>query len=326
MLRHLEIGVPTSPASVRERELEVGRLVLRAAATGDSFLLRRAQQAVSSLDAGPARRALRRVVDGLAGGDDAAAQGGLLAYGGVLERHAVYDVAADVYRQVMESRPGDARVTLHAARAVRRAGRRSEALELYREAGQQSGEDGHLLLLVRIGEALVSETPVDALSDVVRDARRTGDMDALAIAREERSRFRAAAGHSGRAIRDLAAAAGRYTDRIDRVRAAHSMGELLSARGDLAGAREALLAALDLVHDAQRGHTVQRLRTVARAMGDELELRRSRGQAAKGGLVTLAPMPRKLNTGTTMRIPPTAPALRRWRSALPVCSRVGTNS
>lgn len=307
-LRHLRLGESSAPASVRERELEVGRLVLRAAASGDAFLVRRAGAAVRALDSGPARRALRRAAEGLVDDDAKALQNGLLGYGAVLERHAVYDVALEVYTFLMAQQPTDALATLHAARAARRLGRREQALELYREAGRRSGGDARMLRLVAIGESLLADDPATALGTVIRDARRSRDGDALAIAREERSRFLANSGRGGRAARDLVAAAGRYTDRIDRVRVIHRLAELLSARGDLAGAREALLAALDIVPAAQRGHTVQRLRTVARAMGDELELRRTRGQGA-ATLVSLAPLGSRRSAAARSL----APALRRWR-------------
>jgi tetratricopeptide (TPR) repeat protein len=299
-------------ASVRERELEVGRLVVRAAADRDAFLLRRAADATAGLDAGPARRALRRAVQALQEEDGASLRLALGMYGGTLERHGAHDAASEVYEAAMRLWPGEAELTLHAARAARRSGRREAALALYRQAGRECRGNAHMFLLVRIGEALVSEHPADLLTAVIQAARRMGDADAVAVAREERSRHLLAAGRRGAALRDLASAAGRYTDGIDRVRVLHRMSELLIASGDLPGAREVLLAAVDQAAPAHRGHGVQRLRTVARALGDELELRRSRGRSAAGP-VSLTPSASLLGrpAGRSM-----APRLRRWCSLL----------
>jgi hypothetical protein len=311
-LHQLQVGEPGQGASVRERELEVGALVVRAATARDAFLVRRASAAVAALEASPMRRALKRVVEGVNEADETGVTSGLLAYGAVLERYGINDLAAGVYRAVMVARPADAGVTLHTARAARKAGRRDEALTLYRRAAEQAGGSVRMALLVRIGEALVSDDACSGLDAVICDARRAGERDALAIAREERARLRVTARRSAAAVRDLAAAAGRYTDRVDRVRVMQRMAELLSGRGDLLAAREVLLAAREQATGAQRAHTVQRLRTVARAMGDQFELRRSRGQGASS-LTTLTPVPtRRVAAAASL-----APRLRRWRSLLP---------
>jgi tetratricopeptide (TPR) repeat protein len=314
-LQQLRVDAPNRRASVREREVEVGALVVRAAGVRDAFLVRRAGEAVAALEASPVRRALTRATEGLNESDEERVATGLLSYGAVLERYGVHDEAARVYGAVMTSRPGDARVTLHTARAARKAGRRDEAAALYRCAAEQAGGNVRMALLVRIGEALVSDDTCSGLDAVIRDARRARDGDALAIAREERARLHVAARRNPAALRDLAAAAGRYTDRVDRVRVLQRMAELLSSRGDLMAAREVLLAALEQAGGAQRAHTVQRLRTVARAMGDQLELWRSRGQGASS-LTTLTPVPAR-------RVAPAdslVPRLRRWRSLLPTPS------
>jgi tetratricopeptide (TPR) repeat protein len=308
-LQLLQLDETRAPASVRERELEVGALVLRAVRERDGFVVRRAVAAVAELEPGPVRRALRRAAEGLSEGENTALLSGLLSYGAVLERHGVYDEAASVYSAVMAARPTDACATLHAARAARKAGRRDDALALYRRAADQAVGDPRLLLVVRVGAALVSEAPEAVLTAVLRDARRGGHGEAVAIAREERARLRVSARRTGAALRDLAAAAARYPDRIDRVRVLQRMAELLSARGDLLAARESLLAALEQADTAQRAHTVQRLRTIARAMGDELELRRSRGQGA-AAITTLTPVPsRRVAAAESL-----APRIRRWRS------------
>jgi tetratricopeptide (TPR) repeat protein len=306
--------LPTStPVSLRQRELEAGRVVLRAIGTGDPFLLRRADHAVAELGSEAVRRPLRRALECARNGeaDPAAAAAGLLGYGAVLERHAEYLEAEAVYGAALEQLPGDSRVALHAARAARKAGRREAALSLYRRAGETAGGDIRMHLLVRIGEALVSAEPERALTAAASAARAAGDRDALGVALEERARIRPTVRHSNAAVRDLLAAAVRYRDAQDRVRVLHRLAELLTARGDLPAAREALLAALDLVGEGKRGHTLQRLRTVARSMGDAVELRRSRGQGG-GTLVSLAPPPARSRTqATTLQ-----PRVRRVRDMI----------
>lgn len=307
----LTVHDPEAPASVRERELETGRLVLRAVGSGDPFLVRRTVREVSRLAAGPARRALARAAEGTRTGECGAAQAGLVSYGAVLERHGLHGGALEIYRGVLALNGSDACAALHAGRAARKAGKREDALALYRRAAEQARSDRHLALAARIGEALVSESPGVALGDVVRAARAAGEREALAMAREERARVRARERRAGAALRDLAAAAARYPDRTDRIRVLHAMADLLSARGDLEAAREALLAALEQADASQAGHSIERLRTVARAMGDQVTLRRMRGQGA-GGLVMLAPVAKRLVPSSRSL----APRLRRWRSLL----------
>jgi hypothetical protein len=292
----------TAPASVRERELDAGRLVVRAVMSGHPWLLRRARGVVSDLESGPARRPLRlaveRAVDAPGFGEEVCA--GVLGYAAVLERHGEYVEAEDVYAAVLRQRPSDSCVALHAARAARKAGRREAALRMYRHAGEHAGGDAHMQLLVRIGEALVAEAPESALTSVISTARRADNRVALAIAREERALLRIRARRSRAALRDLLVAAVRYRDVQDRVRVLHHAAELLSSRGDLLAAREVLLAARDIGGAAQRAHTVQRLRTVARALGDDLELRRTRGQGSPG-IVTLAPVRRAVHSSALLR-------------------------
>jgi hypothetical protein len=97
-------------------------------------------------------------------------------------------------------------------------------------------------LLVRIGEALVSDAPEPALTAVIRAARQARNRVAVAIAREERALLRIRTRRSAAALRDLLFAAARYRDVQDRLRVLHRAAELLSARGDLLAAREVLLA------------------------------------------------------------------------------------
>jgi tetratricopeptide (TPR) repeat protein len=289
-VQQIQLSAPDRSGTLRQRELEAGRVVLRAVLSLHPFLLRRAAALVDELEGAAVRRPLRRTLESAADGEDPAGMSaGLLGYGCLLERHAEYAEAERVYRVVLSLQPGSAATALHAARAARRAGRRDEALALYRQAGEHASGDEPMQLLARTGEALVAEAPELALTSVIAAARKAGLAHVVAIALEERAGVRIAERRVAAALRDLLVAAGRFNDSHDRVRVLHRLADLLTARGDLAAAREALLTALDLVHEAQRGHTIQRLRTVARAMGDSIELHRRRGQG-NAGLVTLAPV------------------------------------
>jgi tetratricopeptide (TPR) repeat protein len=276
---------------MRERELEAGRVIVRAVITAQPFLLRRAAVALSGLDGSPARRPLRHAAHAALDGDGEAALGGLVGYGALLERHGEFAEAEAVYASVLPLRTGDPCVALHAARAARKAGHMDAALAFYREAGERAGGNAEMAFMIGIGEALVSPDPEAGLTAIIGRARQARSRDVVAVALEERARLRSAGRRSPAAIRDLVHAAARFRDRQDRVRVLHRLGELLSARGDLPAAREALLAALDITAESHRPHTVQRLRTVARAMGDDVGLRRTRGQGT-ASLVCLAPAPR----------------------------------
>lgn len=308
--RPLSVLAPGAPASVRQRELEAGRLVLAAAAAG-SFVARRAADDARALGPGPARRALVHAADACRSGDQAAARSGLLAYGAVLERHGLHVDAGEVYRGVLTLFGDDAHVALHAGRAARRASDRAEAMRLYAIAARHANGETTLTLLARMGAALLADDPIAELASVIHAARRARAWEAYAIGREERARLERAAGRSGAAVRDLVAALRRYPDRQDRMRVLHALADLLIARGDLAGAREALLAALELARPSARGHTVHRLRMLARLMGDELELLRSRGSAAPT-IVTLMP-PRERIARDVRSL---APRLRRMRDLM----------
>ncbi len=309
----LSVLAAAAPASLRQRELEAGGLVLRAARSGDGFLARRAARDARALGAGPARRALVHTVDALADGAHHNVRRGLVAYGAVLERHGLHADAAQVYGAVLSMFGDDASVALHAGRATRRSGDRATAMRLYGVAAAHARGDETLELLAAIGVALVAEGPIEALAPIVRDARRARRWEAYAIAREERARLSRSSGHSAGAARDLFAALRRYTDRQDRVRVLHALADLVSSRGDLTGAREALLIALDVAHPSMRVHTIHFLRALARTMGDDLELRRSRGSGAPAMVMVMPPKGRLASA-----VPSIAPRLARLRASLPV--------
>ena len=60
-------------------------------------------------------------------------------------------------------------------------------------------------------------------------------------------------------MRDLFAAAARYTDPVDRARALHRLADVATSAGDALMAREVLLLALEVGDDAQRAHARVRL-------------------------------------------------------------------
>lgn len=294
ILNHARLAlVPTAaPASLRQRELEAGRLVLEAVRTRDPFIVRRALGDTRTLGASRGRRALVHATDALGSGAMADARPGLLAYGAVLERHGLHADAAEVYRGLLEIFGEEAGLALHAARATRRCGDRAEAMRLYGIASAHAAGNGMLELLAAIGGALLADEPILALAPVIRRARRERLWEAYAVAREERARAERAGGQGSAALRDLIAAFRRYADRQDRMRVLHAIADILVARGDVAGAREALLAALELARPSMREHTVQRLRALARVTGDELELRRTRGHGASAMVALLPPRAR----------------------------------
>jgi hypothetical protein len=172
--------------------------------------------------------------------------------------------------------------------------------------------DARLARFSALGEALLAELPVEALAEVLADSLAAGDREATAVALEERARLLRRDGRGGDAVLDLMDAARTYEDRRDRVRVAHALSDLLLARGDLAAAREAVAAAADLAGAADIQHSVQRLRAIARAEGDELGLRRW-PSVGPSPLTTLMPVRRTAGGGPAASL---APALRRWRDGL----------
>lgn len=306
----------------RQRELESGRLVLRAVRLGSadavageggrSFMVSRAAADVEEMPSGGARRALKRVVCAVAepAWDRRALAEALVCYGGLLESHREREAAVEAFEAALSVEPADPELMLHAARSHRKAGHGEAALSLYRRV-RESG-DPCLRRLSAIGEALLSQDPDSQLSGVLTDAKSSGDHEATAVALEERARLRRRAGRWGEAVEDCAGAALAYVDRRDRWRVAHSLADLLLARGDLEAAREALGAAMELAVPGDRDQTVQKLREIARAQGDEVGLRRWPASANRAApLVSL--MPRR---SASPRPDSFAPVVRAWRDEL----------
>ena len=304
-------------APQRVRELETGRLVVRAvrqvlaAAPGSPFLVERARGAVVSLEPSRARQALNRVIEGLAriAKEPEAVADALVCYGGVLEQHHERADAVEVFASALAIQPDRSDLMLHAARSYRVAGEREAALALYRRVRELN--DGSLARFSHLGEALLSRCPEAALDEVLEEAEAVADREVAGVALEERARVRRAGGRSDEAVADYTRAGLRYSDRRDRLRVAHTLADLLLARGDYEATREALGAAAELALSAEeRDHAGQRLRAVARAQGDEIGLRRH-PPTRPSSLVTLMPVRRASACADSV-----APTVRQWRDAL----------
>ncbi|MFP4623053.1 MAG: tetratricopeptide repeat protein [Gemmatimonadota bacterium] len=298
------------------RELEAGRLVERAVlaslvdGAGSGFVAERARREVGALERGPVRRALAMAVEGLDVADRGRVSHALVCYGGVLEERRRRLEAVEAFEAALDVDPESPELMLHAARAHRKAGNREAALALYRRVRLRG--DARLRRFSEVGEALLDEFPDEALSRVLAEAESAGDEEAAGVALEERARLRRR-GRTADAIEDYQAAALAYGDRGDRLRVTHALADVLLGCGDLAAAREALLGAVELADEGSRPHAVHRLRSVLRAQGDEVGLRRWRSTGASS-LVSLMPAPRAASDACESST--RAAAVREWREAL----------
>jgi tetratricopeptide (TPR) repeat protein len=301
----------------RRRRANAVALVLRVVAqAGDRgacwFLRRRAGVEVGAMRKGGERGALLRLLDRV---DDSTftpreVSDCLISLAGELERTHRLPEADAALSLAAELSPRCAEVALHAGRVARKSGDVERAVEMYLRARKLDGGEGSLGRLAAVGEAAVSDDPERALGTVMRVALRRGDVEAAAVAQEERARCRRAAGRQGAAIRDLCVAAARFPDAIDRARVAHELADLASARGDLATIREALLLALSCGDVPQRDHARARLHTLCRGQGDQLGMRRWRSNGPPA-LVSLTPL-----RAASGRPSPAAGILRRFRESV----------
>jgi tetratricopeptide (TPR) repeat protein len=295
----------------RGRRAAVVALVLRyigSLATGGeegTFLGRRAAEVVEGLSGGGERSLLRR----------------LLAFGearceGMADLLSEYAAGLEGARRLAEAevvmalacalQPRQADLALRAGRVARLRGEREQALGLYRRASELDAGDGSVARLAAIGEAVVSPAPEQALSTAIRKAVTGGDAEAAAVGLEERARVRRERGDRRGAARDLAVAAARFADPVDRGRIAHQLADLYVAGDDPHAAREALLFALSSGDASQRDHAKARLHTVSRDLGDQLGMRRWRSFKPPA-LVSLSS-----RSGTPVAAS-AAPRVARWR-------------
>jgi hypothetical protein len=197
-------------------------------------------------------------------------------YAAGLEDARLLDEAATVIELARALAPKRAEFALRAARIARLGGDPERALTLYRLTSDLDGGGGAMARLAAVGEATVAADAEQALSVSIRGSVKTGDGEAAAVGLEERARVRRTKGDRNGAARDLAIAAARYPDAVDRARVAHQLADLFIANNDPAAAREALLFALESGDSTQRDHARSRLHTIARDLGDQLAMRRWR--------------------------------------------------
>lgn len=311
--------IDTGGTRLQDGPGETLRLALRAVAavhaaeSSAPFLVRRAAAAALALEGERERSSLVRLLDAcdarLPAVRRAEAIAALLALTGLLESRARLEEAeacVALARVLDAERP---ELQLHAGRIARKRGDVEAARAAYRAVRGAAGEAVSLARMAAIGEALLDPEPVPALSRVAHSAIRAGEREAAALAAEERARARRASGDRTGAVRDLLVAAARYPDPVDRARTALGLADLLSAGGDLLGAREALFLAFELGRPEQRDHVRGRLHHLSRTLGDELGSRRWR-PTAPAPLVSL--LPSRPSTGRSSA----APVVARWRERI----------
>lgn len=299
----------------RGRRAAAGALVLRAvefAVRGapDEFTLLRARAEVDRLEKSAEKtillRALRVLEEAGAPGRLSAA---LVSYACELEKTRRLAEADASITLALALDEGSSATALHAARLARKVGDRQRALVLYCAARDLDGGDGQIARLAEVGEAVVSDDAERLLGRVIRRALRAGDAESAAVGLEERANLRRAAGNRAGAARDLCLAAARFTDPVDRARAAHELAGAALALGDGDAARQALLVALAWGDAPQKDHARSRLHTLSRDLGDQVGTRRWRS-FQRPSLVSLsAYRPRPVERSL-------APRLLAWRESL----------
>jgi hypothetical protein len=303
----------------RRHRAAVGALAMRvvqSALDGDPgypFLATRAARELDTLPRGAERSILGRLLS-LAEEGPSRECGGplswlLVAYAFELEttqRLPEAELAVVLARAIT---PDCAEIALHGGRVARKMRRHECALLLYREAQALDTGDGAIARLAAIGEAVVSEDAARGVGRAMRRAVRAGDSEAAAVALEERARLRRAQGWRRGAIRDLCMAVLRFSDPVDRGRAAHELTDIAITLSDVATAREALLVALTCGNGPQQDHALSRLYTLARQQGDQLGMRRWRS-FSRPALVSIT------SSRTTGVPSPAARVLARFREEL----------
>jgi hypothetical protein len=296
----------------RARRAAAGALVLRAvelavAGEPDAFTLRRAAAEVAGLEKSAEKTILLRAVRVLEeGAAEARLSAAMVSYACELETTRRLPEAEAAIGLALSLDAGSGATALHAARLARKMGDRQRALALYCAARDLDGGSGVIARLAAVGEAVVSDDGERRLGRVIRRALRAGDAESAAVGLEERAALRRAAGDRRGAARDLWTAAARYTDPVDRARAAHALAGAALALGDAGAAREALRVALAWGDAPQKEHARARLHTLSRDLGDQVGTRRWRS-FQRPSLVSLS---------AYRPVPSQAPRLLRWREAL----------
>lgn len=271
-LRTLQAST-TEPSSELVRA-DATRLVLRATrrrATASPFAFRRAATAVARLPEGPERRQLLRI---LGCRSDAATADALVIWCGQLESAGRITEATEALDVALACTPDDPTLILHAARVARKADDRARARLLYDLVAELDHGDGRLSRLASVGRALVSERPERGLGRALRGARLADDHEAAAVALEARAAIRRAKEDVGGAVRDYLLAAARYGDPLDVGRIGHELADLLTSVGDIMAARHVLMVTERRARPRQALWARARLLVIARALGDEVGMRR----------------------------------------------------
>jgi len=295
----------------RGRRASLVALVLRSVermleepAAGE-FLRKRAEREIEGLGAGSERSVLRRLLVVADGGRGSL--GDLLSeYATGLEEARRLPEADAVMTLARAVEGGRADLALRGGRIARLLGQPERALELYRTASDLDAGGGSVARLAAVGEAVIGGDAERALGRAIRAALGAADHEAAAVGLEERARARRSRGDRTGAARDLGFAAARFSDAVDRARAAHQLADLFIAAGDPEAAREALLFALACGDASQRDHARSRLHTVSRDLGDRVGMRRWRSFKAPA-MVSLSARP----TGRVAES--AAPGIARWR-------------
>lgn len=299
----------------RARRAAAGALVLRVVELAvtdapDEFTLLRAKAEVAGLEKSAEKSILLRVLRVLQDNAPAGALSAtLVSYACELEKTRRLPEAGAAITLALDLDEGRGSTALHAARLARKVGDRQRALVLYCAARDLDGGNGQIARLAAVGEAVVSDGAERLLGRVIRRALRAGDAECAAVGLEERATLRRAAGDAAGAARDLCVAAARYTDPVDRARAAHELAGTALALGDGAAARQALLVALAWGDAPQKDHARSRLHTLSRDLGDQVGTRRWRS-FQRPSLVSLSAYRPKAAARSL------APRLLAWRESL----------
>lgn len=181
----------------------------------------------------------------------------LLGYAHWLEQELRFDEALDVVETSLGldngCAPGEEiAALLQRGRILRQLGRFEESRGSYENgrARAVAAGDAHSELLGRIGGAIVSrqvgnlQGSEQALLQIVRDAERLGDHDALARANHDLGAVYNHRREGLRAIPHLYRAFELYEDAASRLRALSDVGEALKAEGHYQAAEDAFLIAL----------------------------------------------------------------------------------
>jgi hypothetical protein len=211
----------------------------------------------------------------------------LICWAGHLESRGRLAAAGQVVDVAVELSPLDPELALHAARIARKAGNHRRACELYEDVERLADGAGEFARLSRVGRAMIGPNAEEELGRLLREALRSGDTEAAAVAQEARALERTARGRRVAAIRDFLVAAVRFRDAADIGRIGHRVADLLVAARRVPSARRILEATARHSLPEQARWARARLYELARLTGDQVGCRRWRDDR-QAGLVSLS--------------------------------------